>query len=166
MVWFLLTALVAAAAPIPRVEHQVAGIQFFAPADADVTRHTLTTRADAVAVTRGAEVLVITLYTRNPPSVRRALRTHLEELEKRLIKRAVANTMRTRRARIKFMKRRVVGRTITYRRSVEGRKLEVTATVVARRVQGRTVVATWTARVTEGQPLFSPRLVAGLALTR
>jgi len=162
----LLTCLLVAATPAPPTEHRVAGLQFFAPVNADVTRHTLTKRADAVAITRGAEVLVITVYGSKPPNIRRALRTHLEELERRLIKHAAANSLQTRRARIKFMKRRVVGRTITYRRSVESRVINMTASVVARRVKGRTIVATWTAPVVPGKTRFSPALVAGLSLAK
>jgi hypothetical protein len=149
------------------VEHQVLGLTFKAPAGAEITRHTLAVGVDGVAVTHGEEVLILSVYHgRRVPTAKRALRVHLEELEKKLVKTAVPNTLTTKRTRIRFMKRVTVGRTIQYRKAVAGRESSYVAQIVTRRAGKRTIVVNWHSPVRPRIQHFSPALMASITPAR
>jgi len=163
----LLTLLLLLPTAGDHVEHQVLGLTFNAPKGAEITRHTLAAGVDGMAVTHGEEVLILSVYHgRRIPSVKRALRVHLEELEKKLVKSAVPSTLTTKRSRIRLMKRVAIGRTIQYRKAVAGREYSYMAQVVAKRVGKRVIVLNWHSPVRRRTQHFSPGLMATMATAR
>ena len=77
-------------------KERAAGLVFSVPRDAMVTSQISAKGVETVAVSWGDEVVLITLYSGDKrPKPRRALEVHREELERRVIERAVRDTSRS-----------------------------------------------------------------------
>ena len=149
------------------VEHRVSGLQFEAPDEAEVTRHTLNDTADAIAITRGEEGLVLTVYQgKKAPTAARALKTHLAELEARLVKGTVKHSLEVAKEARKLLGRRSRGRFLSYRKHYAGGERAYVAHLNARRTRGLTVVTLWSAPAAANQGHFSPALLTSLVLTK
>lgn len=148
------------------VEHRVSGLQFAAPTEAEVTRHTLNETADAIAISHGEEGLVLTVYQgKKAPSAARALKTHLAELEARLVKGSVVGSLKVVKEAIKLLGRQARGRIFRYRKHYAAGERAYVAHLNARRTGGLTLVTLWSAPAAMNQKHFSPALLTSLALT-
>lgn len=162
----LLLALLVTSSAAAVVEHRVGVLRFEAPDEAEVTRHTLSAHADGVAVSAGEEGLVLTVYTgKKRPSSSRALRTHLEELEVRLLKTVVEGSLVVTKESTRLLGRPVKGRVLRFEKHFSGQVRRYETHIAALRRGKLTLVTLWTSPVRDDATYFSPALLKTLTKT-
>jgi hypothetical protein len=137
---------------------EVGGLTLKAPQASEVTDRQIRDGHGVVAVTWKEEVLVFSVYSgAQSPSAARALATHVEELEREVLK---GGPFKSAKARHEMMGRRRKGMNVRYARG----ERDWQASVVAVRREGVTVVATWSGPRRGSGRAFAPKCVAGLTL--
>lgn len=153
----LLVPAAVSAAPSSWEEHRVAGVVFSAPAEAEVTTQQLQEKVVVVAVTHREEVLLLTLYRgKSPPSAKRAIAAHGEELERRVSK---LGPIRVGRDDVMMLGRKRKVRTIEHGAD----EVRERTSLAAVKLTKTTVVAAWTAPASARRTVSST-LLKGLKL--
>lgn len=138
---------------------RLAGLTIPIPPGAEVTTRSLSDKVDVVAITRGSEVLLLTIY-RAKISATRALETTVDELAEQVRATAIADSIRVTTTRIRMFKRKRAAKRLDYAFKVGGNDKKMQAFVVAARARGRVVVASWNAPRRDMSAAFSPKVVA------
>lgn len=152
-------------APGTSATRQLAGLRISVPKGAEVTTRQLGEKVDVVAITRGSEVLLLTVY-RTRISAKRALETTVEELTQQVRKTATPNSIRIKSSRIRMLKRLRAAKKLDYAFKVAGNDKTMQAVVVAAKVGRRVVVASWNATRREMSTAFSPQVISKMTLSK
>ena len=117
--------------------HEMAGLAFDAPKGAEVTEQSAKPGVTVLAITRGDEILLITVYSgQKAPGVLKARAVHIEEVERKF---ANSGAPKLGKERIKMFKRNRDIWTMSHGPDARRRKVRV----LALQRMKLTVVATW-----------------------
>lgn len=138
-----------------------AGLSLVVPPGSEITASTLDTGVEVIAITRGEEVCLVTVY---PKRIRigRALSVHVDELSRHIKKTAIADSLNVKPFKMRLFRRWRSAKLIDYKERVAGKDKRSQAHVVAGETRGRIVVVSWSAPRAGIARAFSPDLIRTL----
>jgi len=146
-------------------QRDISGLRLTLPAGVEVTTKEVDEGVEVVAITRGEEVLLLTVYRKwKPPQ--KALEVTLEELTKHVRKTALKDSVTVKRVKMRLFNKWRSARRIDYVLKVGKIERKMQAHVVAGPSRGRTVVASWNAPRRGIAMAFSPDVIRKLRSLR